>query len=122
MSYVFLVLALFVFMFMLVRLRLVTKVKGCVADIGAAVAVMRAADTSEEEKERAIKQATLRMWRLFVDILMRSAVALLVPAALVFAGVAAGFYGSGEAVAAAGNPYFLVALTVLAIGMLRFAR
>jgi hypothetical protein len=122
MSYVFLVLALFVFMFLLGRLRLVTKVKGSVADLGAAVAVMRSADTGEAEKERAIRQATLRMWRLFGDILVRSAVALLVPAALVFAGIAVGLYGSGEAVAAAGDPYFLVALTVLAIGMLRFAR
>lgn len=122
MSYVFLVLALFVFVFALRRLRLVPKVKDCLADIGSAAAVMRAAGIDEDEKERTIRRATLRMSGAFFDILMRSLAALLAPAALVFAGVAAGFYGGEEAIAAASDPRLLIALSVLAVGLLRLAR
>lgn len=121
-SYLFLLLALLAFMVVLDRLRLVTKVKHCIAEIGAAVAVMRAADTSEADKERAIRRATLRVGGAFLDILARSIAALLAPAAVVWAGIAAGFYSSAEALAAAGEPFFLIALTVLAVIMLGFAR
>lgn len=121
-SYLFLLLALFVFMVILDRLRLVTKVKRCIAEIGAAVAVMRAVDVREEDKERAIRRATLRMGGAFLDILARSAAALSAPAALIWAGIAAGFYSSAEALAAASEPFFLIALTVLAVVMLGFAR
>jgi len=122
MSYVFLLLALLVFMVVLDRLRLVTKVKRCIGEIGAAVAVMRAADIREEDKERAIRRATLRMGGAFLDILARSIAALLAPAAVVWAGIAAGFYGGTEAFVAASEPFFLIALTVLAVILLGFAR
>lgn len=122
MSYVFVVLALFVFLFALRRLRLVAKVQRCFAGIGTAVTVMRATGIDEDEKERTIRRATLRMGGAFLDILARSLAALLAPVALVLAGIAAGFYAGEEAIAAASDPLLLIALSILAVGLLRFAR
>lgn len=122
MSYVFLVLALFVFLLALRHLQLVARVQGCLADIGRAVTVMRADGIDPDDKERAARRAARRMGGAFVDILMRTLAALLAPAALVVIGVAGGFYDSEEAIAAASDPVLLIALSVLALGLLRFAR
>jgi hypothetical protein len=87
-----------------------------------AMAVMRAADLSERDKERALQQAATRMGIAFLDILARSAAAFALPLACIYGGVLAGLYSPDDAIRVAWDPYFLLFLTVFACVAWRFVR
>jgi hypothetical protein len=122
MSYLFFVLGLLAFLFLIRRLDIVAKVKEAMRRISGAVAVMRAADVPEREKERALQQAATRMGIAFLDILARSAVALILPLACIYGGALAGLYSPDDAMRVAWDPYFLLFLTVFACVAWRFVR
>lgn len=114
MSYLFLVLGLVVFVLVVQRLGIVAKVREAVRRMGGAVAVMRATDMPDDDKERALQRAAVRMGIAFLDILARSAAAFAVPLAGLYGGAVAGLYSPDEAMRAAWNPWFLLFLTALA--------
>lgn len=122
MSYLFLTAGLIAFVFAFRMLGIYPKVKALLARTRAAVAVMRATDLSDREKEHEIQRAAVRIGGSFFDILIRSAASLLAPLACVAVGTASGLYATEEAITAAANPYFLLFLTALAIIQMRLVR
>jgi hypothetical protein len=114
MPYLFLVLGLLVFVFVVQRLGIVAKVTEAAGRMGGAVAVMRAADVPDDDKERALQRAAVRMGIAFLDILARSAAAFAVPLACLYGGAVAGLYSPDEAMRAVWDPWFLLFLTALA--------
>lgn len=122
MPYLFLVLGLLVFLIAVQRLGIVAKVGEAARRAGGAVAVMRAADVPDLDKERALQQAAARMGVAFLDILVRSTAAFAIPLACIYGGAAAGLYSPDDAMRAAWNPWFLLFLTALAGLAWRYVR
>jgi D-arabinose 1-dehydrogenase-like Zn-dependent alcohol dehydrogenase len=81
----------------------------------ATVATMSAADLSDDEKEVQVRRAAARMLRTFLSIAFIATVALAAPAALVWAGSAAGFYTLDQVAELATSVPFLLGSTVAAI-------
>ena len=122
MSYLFLVLGLIVFLFLIRRLGIVATVRTALRRASSALTIMRDASVPDRDKERALQRAAARLAVAFVDILGRSVAAFAVPLAGIYAGVVAGLFSTGEAMAAAWNPAFLIAMTALAVVAWRFVR
>ncbi|HZD26011.1 MAG TPA: hypothetical protein VE631_07085 [Alphaproteobacteria bacterium] len=114
MPQVFFIAGLLAFLFCLDRLRVVAKVKAVGRRTREALDVMRDDALPERRKEALVQQAAVRMGGAFVDILLRSATAFLVPLALVWGGTLAGLYSTDDALGAAESPAFLALLTALA--------
>jgi hypothetical protein len=81
----------------------------------ATVAAMSNAGLSDHEKEIEVRRAAVRMFRSFLWIMLIAAVALAGPAALLWAGSAAGFYTLGEVAEVATSGPFLLGSTAGAI-------
>jgi hypothetical protein len=83
----------------------------------ATLATMSAAGLSDGEKEVEVRRAAARMFRSFLAIALIGGVALAVPAAIVWAGSAAGFYTLDEVAEVATSAPFLLGSTAGAVLM-----
>jgi hypothetical protein len=81
----------------------------------ATVATMSAVDLSDREKEAAVRRAAARMFRSFLAIMLIAGVAVAVPAAIVWAGSAAGFYTLDQVAGVATSIPFLLGSTAGAV-------
>jgi hypothetical protein len=89
----------------------------------AAVATLSAPGLSDAEKEAASRRAAGRLFRSFLLIAGTAAVALAVPAAIVWAGSAVGLYTLDQAVAVAtGWPFLLGSTAVVVLAWILMER
>ncbi|MEX2449333.1 MAG: hypothetical protein WD407_00590 [Rhodospirillales bacterium] len=122
MPYVVLTVGLVLFVFLVRQLAIVRKVREAGTDTRDAIAVIQADGIDERSKETLIQSAAGRMGIAFIDILVRSAVALLAPSALFYLGTTVNLYSTDEALAAAGNPYALLFFAALTLAAWRIMR
>jgi hypothetical protein len=121
MPYVFLGLGFLAFMLTLKLLRIADKVREAFRRTRKAFAVLQLADMSDDEKEYIVRQAASRVGGKGIEILLCSTAAVIAAAVCLLSGTALGLFGLDEAFAAAGNPMFILLLTVVAAASLKFA-
>lgn len=81
----------------------------------ATVATMSDAGLSDREKEAEVRRAAARMLNSFLAIALIAGTALAMPAAIVWAGSAAGFYTLDRVVDVATSATFLIGSTIGAV-------
>ncbi|RMD87017.1 MAG: hypothetical protein D6807_08650 [Alphaproteobacteria bacterium] len=117
MVYLALSLSLILFMLLIHLLGIVPRARAILADTRSALAVMRDAQLSEEEKETAVQKAALAMFGAAASIIARIAVSLVLPALLVLAGAQGGMlYEESALVAAASDWVFILVASAAMIG------
>jgi hypothetical protein len=122
MVYVFLLIAIALFAVSIKLFGGGAKIKLVVAATREARSVIRSRTLNEEAKEAAIQAAAIRMFGDALSILLRAALALVVPFAFVLLGAALGLYVIDDAARAASDWYFIIGSTIVMIGALMVTR
>lgn len=121
MPYVFLTLGFVAFMLTLKLLRIADRVRDALRRTHKAFAVLQLAGISDDEKEFIVRQAASRVGGKGIEILLCSVAAVIAAAVCLLSGTALGLFELNEAFAAAGNPMFILLLTVVAAASLKLA-
>ncbi|MFQ5347381.1 MAG: hypothetical protein ACE5ED_06010 [Rhodothalassiaceae bacterium] len=117
MVYLALSLSLILFMLLIHLLGIVPRARAILADTRSALAVMRNAQLSEEDKEKAVQKAALAMFGAAASIIARIAVSLVLPALLVLAGAQGGaLYEESALITAATDWIFILVASAAMIG------
>ena len=122
MVYAFLAGAVALFAAAMKLLGVVPKVGLAAAAAREATAVMTSKQLSDRQKETAVRIAAVGMARHACSILIRVALTLAVPLALVILGAAAGLYSIDDAARAVGDWRFIAGSTIAMVGALLVLR
>ena len=117
MTYAFLAASLLLFMLAIRVFGVVPKVRGIMASTRSAVAVMRSAELSDEQKEEQVQKAAVAMFASCFSVIVRILGTIAVPVIFVTVGAYVGLFTAEEVSAAAGNWTFIVVSSVAMIGL-----
>ena len=122
MVYLFLSLSVLAFLICLRLTGLIPRVLRVVELSSEAAGVMRDATLDDDQKEELVQQAATRLIGNFCLIVVFTAICLLVPLGVAYAGIFAELYSQQAALAGATNWVFLVVSTVVAVGLYRVVK
>ena len=122
MVYFFLAAGVVIFIIGLKVTGVVPRVRVVLSSSHDALAVMKAADLDEDEKERAVRSAAVRMFGAFFSILLRVSAICLAPVAFVVLFAYLGLYSGADALEGLSDWYFVTASTLVMVAALFVVR